>query len=760
MRLKKGLDILYKYLLALIGTIGIMSIPLLTVFSDSRLMPVYLGAVIFCCIFVVVFSMKGKLPLFITTGIILLTTVVVIVERTKLLAGLRSLIQALNEEFLIKSKGSIELPNIGFTAVKGRQGFLSPLMALLVFITFIVAFLVCLNVMYIRSILVAVILELPFMALFITGLIIPHKVSFMLAVFFVFGVSALNKKEKMSVSGYISFAICIISVIIVNVFAGENTYSKPAIFDKAYEIANDTMEGKLGQDVVGNSGVSNGELGKFDRIEVTNEPLAQITTQNTGERQYFKIYVGAEYKYKDNYWDNENYKMQIDEGRILSTLHTVYLTRDRYASIIAPENPSKIEDIFQTYRYSINNSDGTESRHAYILKNKNYNAFEEAKRLASPGVLEYAGYEERVYKTYLGVPEELNDTLSNIIGERKLESASDILQYAEYIREFFVDNYQYSLAPGRTPKGRDFVQYFLETNKKGYCTYFATAATMMFRYVGVPARYCEGYSVSKEKIDNSWTGVNTVGTNQYDIYTFDVLDSEAHAWTEIYIDGYGWLTIDVTPGYTDYIQQTDTNNRNSGTQSGGNEERQTVTEASSEGVTSSQENDVSEADSITEDTQTPDSQTGITDNKDNSAQNSIRAGIGAIITILVIFIILSVIIIFAVRYRIHKRRLENSNIFELYEYIEKLLIILGYKRLNNMEYERYSRKLAATDRRLAEADITGCMDVILKMKFSNEKEVNPQDSKIVSDCARNIRKYVYEKQNTFGRFVLKYIKCL
>ena len=128
-----------------IGTIGIISIPLLTVFSDLRLMPVYLGAVIFCCIFVVVFSMKGKMPLFITSGIILLTTVVVIVERTKLLAGLRSLIQALNEEFLIKSKGSIELPNIGFTAVKGRQGFLSPLMALLVFITFIVAFLVCMR---------------------------------------------------------------------------------------------------------------------------------------------------------------------------------------------------------------------------------------------------------------------------------------------------------------------------------------------------------------------------------------------------------------------------------------------------------------------------------------------------------------------------------------------------------------------------------------------------------------------------------------
>lgn len=760
MRLKKGLDILYKYLLALIGTIGIISIPLLTVFSDSRLMPVYLGAVIFCCIFVVVFSMKGKMPLFITSGIILLTTVVVIVERTKLLAGLRSLIQALNEEFLIKSKGSIELPNIGFTAVKGRQGFLSPLMALLVFITFIVAFLVCMNVMYIRSILVAVVLELPFMTLFITGLIIPHKVSFMLAVFFVFGVAALNKKEKMSVSGYISFAICIISVILVNVFAGENSYSKPEIFDKAYEIANDAMEGKLGQDVVGNSGVSNGELGKFDRIEVNNEPLAQITTQNTGERQYFKIYVGAEYKYKDNYWDNENYKMRIDEGRILSTLHTVYLTRDRYASIIAPENPSKIEDIFQTYRYSINSSDGTESRHAYILKNKNYNAFEEVKRLASPGVLEYAGYEERVYKTYLGVPEELNDTLNNIIGERKLDSALDILEYAEYIRKFFADNYQYSLAPGRTPKGRDFVQYFLETNKKGYCTYFATAATMMFRYAGVPARYCEGYSVSPEKINNSWTGVNTVGKYQYDIYTFDVLDSEAHAWTEIYIDGYGWLTIDVTPGYTDYIQQTDTSNINSGTQSDRNEERQTVTEASSESADSSQENDASESDSITEDTQTPDSQTGITDNKDDSGQNSKRAGIGVVITVFVFFIILSVIIIFAVRYRMHKRRLENSNIFELYEYIEKLLIILGYKRLNNMEYERYARKLAAMDRRLAEADITGCMDVILKVKFSNEKDVNPHDYKIVSDCAGNIRKYVYEKQNTFGRFVLKYIKCL
>lgn len=105
---------------------------------------------------------------------------------------------------------------------------------------------------------------------------------------------------------------------------------------------------------------------------------------------------------------------------------------------------------------------------------------------------------------------------------------------ADYIRSF-LKKYEYTLKPGATPKDKDFVNYFLLENKKGYCVHFASAATLMFRYYGIPARYVEGYHVS---------------SNQYNDYNIaDVLDSDAHAWVEVYSLRKGWYPIEVTVGY-------------------------------------------------------------------------------------------------------------------------------------------------------------------------------------------------------------------
>ena len=78
----------------------------------------------------------------------------------------------------------------------------------------------------------------------------------------------------------------------------------------------------------------------------------------------------------------------------------------------------------------------------------------------------------------------------------------------------------------------DFVTRFL-TEGRGFCVHFATAGTMLLRMQGVPARYVNGYVA--EVNGQGW------GT---------VLDSGAHAWVEIYLDGYGWYPVEMTPGYT------------------------------------------------------------------------------------------------------------------------------------------------------------------------------------------------------------------
>ena len=82
------------------------------------------------------------------------------------------------------------------------------------------------------------------------------------------------------------------------------------------------------------------------------------------------------------------------------------------------------------------------------------------------------------------------------------------------------------------PEGEDFLDYFLNESGRGYCMHYATFATLFFRSSGYPARYVSGYVT------------HVPGSGRV-----DVPDSSAHAWTEVYINGYGWYPVDLTPGY-------------------------------------------------------------------------------------------------------------------------------------------------------------------------------------------------------------------
>ena len=77
------------------------------------------------------------------------------------------------------------------------------------------------------------------------------------------------------------------------------------------------------------------------------------------------------------------------------------------------------------------------------------------------------------------------------------------------------------------------------------------SAVILLRSVNIPARYVEGYRIPADRIAAADT-VNTVNTLQQNksIITESVVDvksSDAHAWVEAYLDGYGWITVDVTP---------------------------------------------------------------------------------------------------------------------------------------------------------------------------------------------------------------------
>ena len=97
----------------------------------------------------------------------------------------------------------------------------------------------------------------------------------------------------------------------------------------------------------------------------------------------------------------------------------------------------------------------------------------------------------------------------------------------------FVENAcHYSLQVGKF-RTRQPLAEFLFDKKRGYCQYFAGAATVLLRLQGVPARYVTGFEVQEG---------NRVGDH------YVVREADAHAWVEAYVPGKGWVEADPTPG--------------------------------------------------------------------------------------------------------------------------------------------------------------------------------------------------------------------
>lgn len=102
------------------------------------------------------------------------------------------------------------------------------------------------------------------------------------------------------------------------------------------------------------------------------------------------------------------------------------------------------------------------------------------------------------------------------------------------IQRYLKDNYRYDLNIAPQSQDMDAVSYFLFEEKAGYCEHFASAMAVMSRSVGIPARVVTGYAGGEY---NPFTGL------------WEIRQSDAHAWVEIYFGGQGWVPFDPTPGF-------------------------------------------------------------------------------------------------------------------------------------------------------------------------------------------------------------------
>lgn len=151
-------------------------------------------------------------------------------------------------------------------------------------------------------------------------------------------------------------------------------------------------------------------------------------------------------------------------------------------------------------------------------------------------------YRRFVYDHYLDIPDAVKQGLAALGPIPPARSLSEKRQRVEDIRRFLAENYSYTRSPGKTPAEKDFITYFLTESKKGYCTSFASAAVMLLRASGIPARYAAGLTVGADEIKDA-------PLSEGDLHRLSINDHHAHAWAEVYVDGLGWRPVEMTPGY-------------------------------------------------------------------------------------------------------------------------------------------------------------------------------------------------------------------
>ncbi|KAA5545214.1 transglutaminase domain-containing protein [Roseiconus nitratireducens] len=133
----------------------------------------------------------------------------------------------------------------------------------------------------------------------------------------------------------------------------------------------------------------------------------------------------------------------------------------------------------------------------------------------------------------LELPDEIREEVQPLT-EQVCDGRLTARAKAAAIETYFQSNFSYSLQSHVVPRNVDPLLHFLRIQHPAHCEYFASAAAVMLRSVGIPTRYVTGYVLREVSDDDEyWIARNR----------------DAHAWVEAYDEiSEQWFPVEATVG--------------------------------------------------------------------------------------------------------------------------------------------------------------------------------------------------------------------
>ncbi len=146
-------------------------------------------------------------------------------------------------------------------------------------------------------------------------------------------------------------------------------------------------------------------------------------------------------------------------------------------------------------------------------------------------------YPQAIRDAYLLLPESVPQRVRSL-AERITLGAMTPYDKALQVQTYLRATYPYKQDVPPPPGGRDVVDYFLFDARAGFCSYYASAMTVLLRTQGVPARVVTGFAMGE------WEG---------SLRRYRVPVSAAHSWVEVYFPAFGWIEFEPTPSQSEFV---------------------------------------------------------------------------------------------------------------------------------------------------------------------------------------------------------------